>query len=182
MEESKKEITAANFGEPTGGTLAPTAPYSFEAAPVLPKRRLFKVKHMMVSAALAVGAIVAAYLVRDAAAHPSPDVVLQVVSEAASGGIGSADSGSRVTLPAKERLVVAVELQQPRGKNFTALVYRQGEGEPVWKGEGLDPRRKKLSLILPAKEVPPADYLVRVRDAQGDDEDGVYRFTTVAAP
>lgn len=182
MDEPKKEITAADFGEPTGNTLAPTAPYSFEATTPLPKRRRFKVKHMVVSAVLAVGAIVTAYMVRSAAAHPDPDVVLQVVSEATLGGIGSAESGVRVALPAKERLVVAVELQQPRGKDFTALVYRQGEGEPVWKGEDLAPRRKKLSLILPIDRIPPADYLVRVRDAQGDDEDGVYRFTTTAAP
>lgn len=175
----QRENKLKEFAEGAKGAIAPTSPYSFESSTPLPRRRRFSLRQMVTSGVLALVAIVSAYFVRDAAIHPTPDVVLEVVPAVASGGIGSADAGTRIELPAKERLVVAVTLQG-RGKNLTAMVYREGGGEPVWKGEELDPKSRKLSLILPVDRIPPADYVVRVRDAQGDDLDGVYRFTTVA--
>lgn len=140
-------------------------------------RRRMNVTRLLVAAALAVGAILVAIYMHGGSPHPPPQVVLEPLK------IGA--SATPVELPQARKLVVAVVIEQIAGtylKDYMAKVYRPGQSVPVWKADELNQKDGRLSLILPVKDVPPGEYLVRIQDKNGDDHEAIYRFATLANP
>lgn len=140
-------------------------------------RRRMNVTRLLVAAALAVAAIGVAIYMRGGSPHPPPHIVLEPLKVGA--------PAPPVELPQARKLVVAVVIEQVAGtylKDYMAKVYRPGQSVPVWKEEEMNQKDGKLSLILPVRDFPPGEYLVRIQDHNGDDHEAIYRFATVAKP
>jgi len=97
---------------------------------------------------------------------------------------GSEGASTRIDLPAKGSLVIALEVQATRPARqgtFKASLYRQNASEALWQGQDLELHQNLFSLSLPTRVVPAGEYVLLLQTSAGE-EVGQYRFATREAP